>query len=113
MFKNLKVWQKLSLVGALLSVPIVTLVYLFIQTQNKQIAVSANARDGVELIAPIRTLIEHLPQHRGVLNGVLNGDEGLKAQLPAIESKIEASIAVIDAANAKYGDRIASTEGCF
>ena len=111
MFKNLKVWQKLSLVGALLSVPIVTLVYLFIQTQNKQIAVSANARDGVELITPIRTLIEHLPQHRGVLNGMLNGDEASKAQLPAIESKIEASIAAIDAANVKYGERIASTEG--
>ena len=111
MFKNLKVWQKLSLVGALLSVPIITLVYLFIQTQNKQIAVSANARDGVEMIAPIRALLEQLPQHRGVLNGVLNGEESLKAQLPSIESKIEASIAAVDAATAKYGERIAASEG--
>ena len=110
MFKNFKVWQKLSLVGALLSVPIITLVYLFIQTQNKQISVSANARDGVEMIAPLRLLLEHLPQHRGVLNGVLNGELSLRTQLPAIQSKIDASIASIDAAHKKYGERISSTE---
>ncbi len=111
MFSNLKVWQKLSLVGALLSVPIITLVYLFIQSQNKQIATTTNERDGLEYVTTVRALLEQVPQHRGVVSGILNGDTSLRAQLPAIESRIDASIASVDAVNAKFGDRFGSVLG--
>ena len=110
MFSNLKVWQKLSLVGALLSVPIITLVYLFIQSQNKQIATTTNERDGLEYVTAVRSLLEQVPQHSGVVNGILNGDTSLRAQLPAIESRIDASIASVDAVNTKYGDRFGTND---
>ena len=110
MFSNLKVWQKLSLVGALLSVPILTLVYLFIQSQNKQIATTTNERDGLEYVTALRPLLENVPQHRGLVNGTLNGEGNFRAQLPAIESRIDAAMAGVDTLTNKYGERFGVSE---
>ena len=107
---NLKVWQKLSLVGVLLSLPIMTLVYLFVQGQNKQISTTMNERDGLEYVAAVRLLQEQVPQHRSVANGFLNGETGMRTQLAVIESRIEAAISAVDAVDNKYGERFSTTE---
>ena len=107
---NLKVWQKLSLVGVLLSLPIMTLVYLFVQGQNKQISTTMNERDGLEYVSAVRLLQEQVPQHRAVANGFLNGETGMRAQLPVVESRIEAAISAVDAVDNKYGERFGTTE---
>ncbi|HPT27647.1 MAG TPA: hypothetical protein PLZ95_14600, partial [Bryobacteraceae bacterium] len=64
MIRNMKIWQKLVLAGALAVIPVVMLAVLFLQSRNEQIARTQAELAGLEYVTPMRQLLERLPQHR-------------------------------------------------
>jgi twitching motility protein PilJ len=107
--KNLKIWQKLLLIGAPFLVPIGILFFLLLSAYNEQIDVTVQEKKGIEYLAALRQFIEHVPQHRGLTQGVLSGNEaGRKDQLTA-RSRIADDIKALDAVDQKYGTALRST----
>ena len=100
---NLKIWQKLLLVTSLLALPIVALLFFFVQARNLQIAHTRQELEGVEYIAKLRPVLEHLTQHRDTALAVLSGDESLRDRLDSIRKKIDADLNGVEAVDDRVG----------
>ena len=89
---NLKIWQKLLVVTSLLALPILLLLYVFVDKQNEQIELGYKEQRGLEYIAALRPVLEHVPQHRDTSVAILYGDETLRDSLDTTRKKIESDI---------------------
>ena len=94
---NLKIRQKLMVVASILALPIVVLLYLFADSRDRQITRSNEELQGLEYVAALRPVLEHLPQHRDNAFAILNGDESMREGLEGVRKKLEADIAAVDA----------------
>jgi methyl-accepting chemotaxis protein len=103
MLKNLKIWQKLALIVVMMSVPVGTLAYLFVLSQNQRVSATRAELAGLEYITPLRGLLEHLSQHRAAQHVVLNGNAGRASELEPLRAKIEADFLAAEAAEQKVG----------
>lgn len=81
---NLKLWQKQALIVALLSLPIVVLLYLAVREKNSGIEFARNEAQGVVYLRTLRTLLEHTAQFVGVGNS--NAAERVTDTLRKLES---------------------------
>src|SRR5947208_14005818 len=88
--KNLKVWQKLALMGAVFVVP-----FSFV---NYKMTPSVNALGtefgrqeirGLEHYTPLLALLKDLQLHRGMANAWLSGDASFKAGLARKTADLE------------------------
>ncbi len=109
MFK-FKIWHKLSLIALLMGVPVVALVFLFVQSQNRQIHATKNELAGLEYLTQVRSLLENVPHHRAAAAAALGGDEQSKAELAALQTKIEENLKSAGAVESKYGVAWSTTE---
>ena len=100
---NLKIWQKLMLVTGLLALPIVALLVMFVQTRNQQVAHTREEIDGVEYIAILRPVLEHITQHRDTALAVLYGDESMRDRLDAIRKKLDVDFTGVEAVDERLG----------
>ncbi len=103
LFGNLKIWQKLFLTAALGAIPVVVLLFLFVRAKSVDIERGQNEVAGLEYLAPMRALLEHVPQHRGMTNGMLNGDASFRAPLQALGPKIDADLAAVEQVDKRLG----------
>jgi len=102
--RNLKIWQKLLLLGAVLMVPFA------IVTSRMVLSIHALGVDfaeqearGLEHYRPLLSLLMHLQQHRGMTNAWLNGDPSFKDKASAKGAQIEADLAKVDELDLRYG----------
>lgn len=105
MFANMPIKRKLGLIMAVMSIPIVVLALLLIQSRNVQIETAENEMAGVEYISALRSLLEAIPQHRSLVNGGLNGDSMMKNRAEQMEPTIDRSIGALEAVGARHDDR--------
>jgi hypothetical protein len=103
MLKRMKIWQKLTLMVVLMVVPIGTLAYLFVKSQNQRVDATRSELSGLEYLKPVRTLLEHASQHRAALHIVLNGNESRSAELEPLRAKIDADLQAVESAEQNYG----------
>ncbi len=96
--KNMKIGQKLALVVIVMGAPIAVLVYLFIDARNVQIEAAQQEIQGVNYLAPMRQLLEHIPQHRTAADALLRGD--IQARDPMLEAQtsVDGDIMALDTA---------------
>ena len=59
-------------------------------------AARQNSRHYLELITGLRRLFEHIPQHRGMANAYLRGDESFKEKLNQTQRQIDGEIEALD-----------------
>ncbi|MBK5292273.1 MAG: HAMP domain-containing protein [Acidobacteriia bacterium] len=102
MFK-FRIWHKLSLIAFLMGVPVVALVFLFVQSQNRQINATKNELAGLEYLTQVRSLLENVPHHRAAAAAVLGGDTQSREELLAMQDQIELNIKSVGAVEGKYG----------
>jgi len=107
--KSLKIWQKLGLVALLMGVPVVVLIYLFVQSRNEQIVSTQYELVGVEYMAPLAKVIEQVPQHRTAASAILNGDSSWKAHLTGIQQQIDTEFQHIEIADSKHSARLGTS----
>ncbi|MGB9611593.1 MAG: nitrate- and nitrite sensing domain-containing protein, partial [Bryobacteraceae bacterium] len=110
MLGSLKIWQKLLLAGLLAAIPVGTLLYLFLQTQNEQIARTASEREGLEYVASLRQLLERVPYHRAAATALLNGDTTVQPIIVRTEAQIAEAIEAVNKVDARMGWRLGTTQ---
>jgi methyl-accepting chemotaxis protein len=98
--KNLKVWQKLTLMGAVFMVPFAVVSYKMMSSVNALGTEFARQEiRGLEYSTSLLALLKDLQLHRGMANTLLSGDISFKDRLSAKRADLEADIKKVDAVN--------------
>ena len=108
--RNLKLWQKLGLVVAVMAVPIVVMVFLFVQATNVLVTATSDESSGLEYLVPVVNFHNHVAQHRDLMAAVLVGDASQRNRAQGLEPTIEADLAAIDAVDQRFGKQFSATE---
>jgi methyl-accepting chemotaxis protein WspA len=98
MMRNLKVWQKLSLMGAVFMLPFAAVTSKMVSSINTLgVEFAEQEMRGLEYYTPVLTLLKDLQQHRGMTAAWLSGDRSVSAALATKRGDLEADIKRIDA----------------
>lgn len=106
MFRNVKIWQKLTLVGILAAIPLAALIGLYISKSNEQVARTRAEMAGLEYVTPLRNLLEKLPQHRAAASALLNGDASMRSTLMNLQAQVETAVGQVDAVDQQVGRQL-------
>jgi methyl-accepting chemotaxis protein WspA len=109
--RNLKVWQKLALMGVIFLIPfavVTTKMVSAVDTLGVEFA--AQQLRGLEYTTPALALVKDLQQHRDVASLVLNGDNGYRGRLDSIRVEVEKDLTTLDAVNARLGATLRTTQ---
>ncbi|MGE3541024.1 MAG: methyl-accepting chemotaxis protein [Candidatus Tectimicrobiota bacterium] len=107
--KNLPIWMKLGTITLLMSIPLVSLLYAFVSARQEAIALVRQELLGVEYLVPLKSLYEHLPQHRGLVAASLAGQSDQKDRLFAVQQTIEADFKALEALDQRLGKALDTT----
>ena len=101
--RNVSLPKKLAMVIIGLIIPIVALMTLLVMSENKAIEFAEHELKGVEYIEPVRKLLAHVAEHRGMSNIYLSGEKSINLKLMAKREEISRDIAEVDVVQKKYG----------
>lgn len=93
---RLKYGQKFMLISLLFLIPIAILLAIWISTQQNDLKTMKNERIGLEQVEDLMPFILRVQEHRGLVNGYLNGNKEAKAQIEAKQQEISQLIEEID-----------------
>ncbi len=97
MMRNLKVWQKLALMGAVFMLPFAAVTSKMTSSINTLgVEFAEQEMRGLEYYTPVLTLLKDLQQHRGLTAAWLSGDQSVAAALATKRGDLEADIKRID-----------------
>jgi signal transduction histidine kinase/DNA-binding response OmpR family regulator/HPt (histidine-containing phosphotransfer) domain-containing protein len=100
--KNLLVWQKLALLGAVFLLPLVIVIYALVSSVHSLgIATARQELLGVEYARPLLPLLRDLQRVRGLAAAVGNGASGLEKELSSARSDVRQDVAALDAVDAR------------
>ena len=99
---RLRIWQKLVLLVAVLFVPIILLTYLLVAEKNLAIDFAHEEIMGVQYLQPVRTLLQHLAEHRGMSTAYLSGDASFREKIMAKQNQLAEDVKSVDVADAQY-----------
>ena len=98
--KNLKVWQKLSLMSAVFMLPFAVVTYTMAKSiDDLGVDFAKQELRGLEYYGPLSALLKDLQQHRGVTAAWLNGDSSFKDRLAERRLAIENDVKKVDDAD--------------
>ncbi len=110
MLKNLKIWQKLSLIGLVSVIPVFVLLFSLVTEQNKSIELAGQERKGVEYLAAVRQLMQNVQKHRSLASAFLSGNVSFRDEMINRQAEIETNLQAIDAVDKKYGAEFKTTD---
>lgn len=85
---RLKYGQKFMLISLLFMIPVVILLYNLVSTQQAKIKFIQGEQVGVKQVGETMPFMLALQQHRGLVNGYLNGDRDAKTQIEAKQQEL-------------------------
>ncbi len=106
MIRNMKIWQKLVLAGALAVIPLVMLAVLFLQSRNEQIARTEAELAGLEYVTPMRQFLERLPQHRSAASAFLSGEASVGPMLVDLQAQVDEAVGAVGAVERRSGRQL-------
>ena len=109
--KSLGISHKLVMIFFLMALPIGVLLSLFVSNLGSRVIATRNEQRGLAYIRELRQLADHLSLHQGASHAALEGAEAFRAQLAALESRVDADLAALDALDQKDGAVLKTTEG--
>ena len=90
---NLKIWQKLVLIASTLAVPLTLFVFFYaVSLQQNANEALQKSRDAA-LLKEAGNLVQLVPQHRGLTNTLLSGNESVAGRREEVQTLINASLA--------------------
>ncbi|NHN32230.1 methyl-accepting chemotaxis protein [Paenibacillus agricola] len=93
---RLKYGQKFMLISVLFMIPVVILLYIWTSTQQVEIKLIKSEQVGVEQVSEMMPFMLQVQQHRGLVNGYLNGNREAKAQIEAKQQELTQSIEQVE-----------------
>src|SRR5688572_14878441 len=95
--KNLKVWQKLLVMGVILMLPFGAVTWRMVSSINTLGAEFARQESrGLEYYSPLLVLLKDLQEQRGLTSLWLGGDAAIKGRLDAKRLDVERDITALD-----------------
>ncbi len=109
--RNLKLWQKLAVMGAVFMVPFAAVTYKMTSSINA-LGLDAARQEvrGLEYTGAALTLVKNLQLHRGAANAVLSGTAPLGVTLSGARADIDHDIKALDALDTQLNAALHTTE---
>ena len=101
--------KKMFLISIAFITPLVFTTYFLVSEQLLSVKFAESELTGVEYIIPVRQLIQHFPEHRGMTNAYLSGNKSFKAKVLAKRQQIANDIALIDEVDQRLGEQLGTT----
>ena len=108
-FRNLKISQKLMLIGIFFILPDSVMLYFFITGINENIHFARLEQNGNEYQRPLETLLELIPQHARLVDHVLSGTTTTKV-LAAKQAEIDTAFASLKEVDERLGVALQFTD---
>lgn len=102
--------SKIALLLILFIIPVSYLVWFEYSRTSDDIQRFENEIAGLQYIAEIRSVYELIPQHRGLSQGILNGNDAARAKLSKVQNKLRGAFSQLREADAQYSSQF-HTEG--
>ena len=102
--------KKMILISLAFITPLFITMYLLVNEQMIAIEFAQNEQSGIEYIMPVRQLIQHLPEHRGMTNAYLSGKVIFKSKILAKRKQLADDIRTIDEIDHLLGDKLGTTK---
>ena len=100
---SLKIWQKLLLITVTFIIPLLVVIGLLINSQNKTINFATQEIRGVEYLKPAKQLMVALEQHLLVSDRVLRGDAQAAPQQAEAATRVAAALGNLVRVDQVYG----------
>ncbi|RMG56832.1 MAG: methyl-accepting chemotaxis protein [Gammaproteobacteria bacterium] len=94
---------KFLLVAMVFALPIGYMLFLLLGQMAHTIEQAEREKVGLEYLAKTRDLLELIPQHRGMLNALLNGDDSFAPKLVELRKRIDQAFDELEAFDRNYG----------
>ena len=107
---SLKLWMKLGLVAVLMGIPLSVLLFVFLRTKTLELAMIRDEVEGLEYVAPFRSLLENVALHRDFSQRAIRGDQSVKAALQAIEPSIDSDLGALQRSDSNLGKLYGTSE---
>ena len=88
--------KKMLLISIAFLIPLIITFYLLIMGQLAALDIAKKEQTGLQYIVPLRQLIQHFPEHRGMTNAYLSGNTLFKSKLLAKRAQIIQDIQAIN-----------------
>jgi methyl-accepting chemotaxis protein len=109
--KNLKVWQKLLLMGAVFMLPFAIVTYTMATSINELgVEFARQELRGLEYYNPALALLKNLQQHRGLAVTFLSGDSSFRERVALKDAEIENDIKKLDDADQRLDPLLHTTK---
>jgi methyl-accepting chemotaxis protein len=107
---KLSLSTKMIVIASGFLLPLLITFFLLASSLTTEIKQTQHERQGLEYIKTLRSLYQHMPQHRGMTNAYLNGKSAFRTKIEAKRAEIVTDIANIDAIDARFGEDFGTTE---
>jgi methyl-accepting chemotaxis protein len=97
--------KKMLLIALIFLIPLTATFIILFNQMNRGITATETELNGLVFIASVRTLYQDVPQHRGMTNAYLNGDQSFKDKILAKRQDIAATIQTINDIDAELGEQ--------
>jgi methyl-accepting chemotaxis protein WspA len=109
--RNLKVWQKLALMGVIFLIPFALVTMKMVSViDTLGVDFAAQELRGLEFTRPALSLVKNLQQHRDVASLVLNGEKAVLGRLDGVRDDVEKDLAALNELDARLGAELRTTE---
>ncbi len=109
--KNPGISHKLVVIFFLMALPIGVLLSLFVSNLGSRVIATRNEQKGLEYIRQLRQLADRLSLHQGAVNAALQGADGFRAQVTALQSRIDSDLTALEGLDQKNGAALKTAEG--
>lgn len=104
--KNLKIWQKLSLLAFVFMVPFLVVTYNLIASSGQHVDIVRAELRGLDYSAPLLGLIDNLQRHRALSGHVSSGEASYVPKLLEERSRILKELETIDNNYARFDGKL-------
>ncbi len=101
--------NKMLLISFAFMTPLIITLFLLVSEQLDDINFAEHEKTGVEYIVPLRQLIQHFPEHRGMTNAYLSGNENFRAKILSKRQQIADDIRLINQVDQQLGQDLETT----
>jgi len=108
--KNLKVWQKLLMLGAVLMAPFAVVTFEMLRSINGLgVEFARQELRGLDYYAPLSKLLQDVQAHQALAAAALSGDASFTDKLAAKRAEIEADVKNVDAADERLDSALGTS----
>lgn len=98
--------SKILVISAIFIAPVVLTMYFLITEMRVAVDTVRAEQRGLQFIAALRQLLQHVPEHRGMTNGYLSGNEGVKPKILDKRKAIDNDIQRVDALHEQFHESL-------